>query len=304
MDWNTFKSKATQFSKDSLVTITALSEDVTTQIAGSAWFKSFNEFSSEVSKSMDAGFLKEKMTGIMTPTNHRILDGGHDFFASIQKARDIGEQNDWSAAQTFEEWAKAYFTDMSSSAGVPIFGKLSDDIYHYLKELGISDKEAADFVCINGQEALESLLAGTVSAVSLIFAWKAKDKEAFSKSIGFILVSGVSTMTPAALIVAIVALAFGYNTLVCKESIAKGALSSGFTMAISAIIPGPALLGLIPAVVLTIYLNKKYGQEFRPIEQSAKLFELVKSEKFKNDCRDLYEELRGKMNVADDKKTA
>lgn len=304
MDWKNLKNKAEVFSRESLATLTILSSDVTTQISKATWFKDLNDFSSEVSKAMDHNFIKEKITEVMTPTNHRILDGGHDFFSSISKAREIGEQNDWSTVKVFEEWSKAYFTDMSSPAGVPLFGKFSDDMYKYLKELGISDHEAADVVTINGQEALETLMSGAISAVAIVFAWKAQDKEAFSKSIGFILISGVATMTPAALIVAIVALAFGYNTLVCKESITKGVLSSGLTMAVSALLPGPVLLGLIPAVILTIYVNKKLGKDFRPLEQSAKLFELVRSEEFKKDCIFLYEEMRGKVTSNSEKEAA
>lgn len=297
MDWKNIKTKAESFSKDSLATLTVLSSEVTTQIADAAWFRSFNDFSSEISKAMDHNYIKEKITEVMTPTNHRILDGGHDFFSSIARAREIGDQNDWGAGKVFEEWSKAYFTDLSSPAGVPLFGKFSEDIYRYLKELGISDKEAADFVTINGQEALEALMSGAISAVALIFAWKAQDKEAFSKSIGFILTSGAATMTPAALVVAIVALAFGYNTLVCKESLAKGVLSSGLTLAISAVIPGPALVGLIPAIILSIYINKKLGKDFRPLEQSAKLYALVRSEEFQRDCISLYEEMAGKVKA-------
>jgi len=304
MDWKKIKVKAESLSRESLATLTALSSEVSTQIADATWFRSLNEFSSEVSKAMDHNFIKEKISEVMTPTNHRILDGGHDFFSSISKAKEIGEQNDWSSYKVFEEWAKAYFTDLSSPAGVPIFGKFSDDIHKYLKDLGVSDKEAADILTINGQEALESIMNGAISAVALIFAWKAKDKEAFSKSIGFIFVSGTATMTPVALIVAIVALAFGFNTLVCKESITKGILSSGFTLAISAAIPGPVLLGLVPAVILTIYLNKKLGKDFYPLEQSVKLFDLLQSKEFRDNCISMFEEIKRNTNCESEKKTA
>lgn len=293
MNWNNFKDKIQSFSKQKLVSFSLLSSEAATHLAGTEWFKGLNDFSSEVSKAMDYGFIKENVTQIMTPTNHRILDGGHDFLSSISRAREIGEQNDWGSVKIFEEWAHAYFTDMSSPAGVPVFGKFSDDIYNFLKSSGVSDGQAADAVTINGQEAIESLLAGSISAVALIFAWKASDKEAFSKSIGFILVSGASAMSPAALVVAVVALAFGYNSLVCKEAVARGALTSGLTLLVSAAIPGPVLLGLVPAVVLSIYLNKKIGKNFNPIEQSVKLYELVSSKEFKDHCNSLYMELKG-----------
>jgi hypothetical protein len=294
MDWKKAKNKAESFAKDSLATFTVLSSEVTTQIADASWFRGLNKFTSEVSKAMDHNFIQSKMSGGMTPTNHRILDGGHDFFSSIEKAREIGEQNDWEALKVFEEWAKAYFTDMSSPAGVPILGKFSEDIFYLLKEMGLTEREAADFVTINGQEAMEIIMSGSISALGLIFAWKEQDKEAFSRSIGFIVVSGAATMTPASLIVAIMALGFGYNTLICRESVAKGILGAGLTMTVSAVIPGPVLLGLVPGIILTIYANKKMGKDFRPFEESSKFLSLIRSESFKKNCVDLYEEMVGK----------
>src|SRR5690606_18215391 len=100
-----------------------------------------------VSKAMDRGFITERLTGL-TPNNHRILDGGHDFFSSIDRAREVGAKNGWDNEEVFNQWAQAYFTDLSSPAGVPLFGKLSDDFYKLLKSIGVSDKEAADFVTI------------------------------------------------------------------------------------------------------------------------------------------------------------
>ena len=86
MDWKNLKNKAEVFSRESLLTLTAFSSEITTEFAEAAWFRSLNNFSSEVSKAMDHNFIKEKITEVMTPTNHRILDGGHDFFSSISKA--------------------------------------------------------------------------------------------------------------------------------------------------------------------------------------------------------------------------
>ena len=83
------------------------------------------------------------------------MDGGHDFFSTIEKAQEIGNQNGWDSMETFQEWAKSYFTDLSSNAGMPVFGKLSDEIYGFLISINIDEETARDFVTVNGPEALE-----------------------------------------------------------------------------------------------------------------------------------------------------
>lgn len=145
---------------------------------------------------------------------------------------------------------------------MPVFGKVSDDVYANLRAFNIDEQTARDFVTVNGSEVLQSVFAGTVSAVGLYFAWKEEDKEAFSKTAGSILFSGSVMLNPIVFAIAIVALAFGYQKLVCPNAVAKGSVVTGVSFLISALIPGPVVLGLIPAIVVAIYLNRKMDKNF------------------------------------------
>ena len=269
------------------VGVTAAS-DLSQQVASTDLFQSLNNFKSEVSKAMDAEFLKKSVGALdqetqqlFSPSNHRILDGGHTFFESIERAKQVGEQNSWTEIEVFSEWAKAYFTDLSSTAGMPMFGKLTDNVYDLLRELKIDEATARDIVTLNGQEAVEAILSGTIAAAGLFFAWKNEDKDNFSKTIGALLVSGAISMNPVTLSIVIFAMAMGYNSLVCKKAIARGGIIAGATLTVSALIPGPVILGFVPAMVVAIYLNKKLGKDFDAIDFGKRAYFYVKSEKFK-----------------------
>lgn len=288
MNWKALKLNIENTSKTLIASTAVMTKDISTFISQADFFKKLNEYSSEVSKSMDENFIG-KINKSMFPSNHRIVDGGHDFFTTIDKAQEIGIQEGWDSTTTFTEWAKSYFSDLSSNAGMPVFGKFSDEIYHFLKSINISEENARDFVTVNGQEALDAIFSGTVSVLALLFGWKNQDKEVFSKAVGSILCASTVTMNPASLIIALIALGFGYNKLVCKETVARGAIVTSVGMVVSAIIPGPVLLGLIPALLASIYIHKKMGADFKPIEYSAQIFLLLKSDDFKKTCLEIYD---------------
>jgi hypothetical protein len=307
MKWDQLKEKAKltaekakHLSEHAVASMGVLANETSEAMAQTDWFRGLNKYTSEISKSMDENWIaytREKIGDVMSARNHRILDGGHDFFSTISKAQEIGDKNGWDSLTTFQEWAKSYFSDLSSSSGMPMFGKLSDEIYLMLKSMGVKDAVARDFVTVNGQEALEAVMGGAIAGMALVFSWKKEDKEAFSKSVAIVICSGTLTLNPAALMVGIIALAFGYNKLVCKEAMARGAISSSVGMAVSLIIPGPVLLGLIPAIVASVYLSKKMGTEFKPIDLSKKMFLLVRSPAFQQTCVEIFEELKGKVKT-------
>jgi hypothetical protein len=171
-----------------------------------------------------------------------------------------------------------------------MFGKFTDEIYNFLRSLNIDEQTARDFVTLNGQEAIEAVLGGAISSVAIFFAWKAQDKEVFSKTIASLFLSSAVSLNPVVLVIAAIGLAFGYQKLVCKEAVARGAIASGAGMLISAIIPGPVLLGLIPAIIGSVYISKKMGKDFKPIEYSAQLLELIKTKEFRDKCEEMFRE--------------
>ena len=268
--------------------------DFSEWLSSTAAVRSLNKFSSEVSKAMDESFRIgsiDSETGLkMMPNNHRILDGGHSLATSFQKASEIGQEQGWSDSETFIEWGKAYFSDLSSPAGMPAFGNLSDNIYEFLRNTaGVEEAVARDFVTVNGQEFLEAMIGGTLSAVSLVFAWKKEDKENFSRAIGSIGLSGIMFMNPVTAGIAIVGLAFGYNKLVCKHAAARGGMITGAGLVVSAIFPGPLLLGIVPAIVASSYLNKKLDKNVPPHEQVKKVLLYLASDDFQKNSRARFE---------------
>jgi hypothetical protein len=283
-----------KFLKDQALTIQTSIQAAAESDTFASWLKQFNELKSDVTKAMDRVYNDAKPgasdpeTGLpFTPNNHRILDGGHTISESMNRAFDVGEAQGLSDFDSFIEWGKAYLSDLSSPAGMPAFGKLTDDIYGFLRNhLNIRDETARDFVTVNGQEAFAALAGGAISAVALIFAWKKEDKEAFSRSLGSIGLGSVVFANPAAFLVAVVALAIGYNRIVCKKAMVRGGFISGVAFATSALIPGPILLGLIPAIVLTIYLNKKIGKDTDLVKEGATLLRLLKSPEFRDRLRE------------------
>lgn len=283
MDWKKLKGKVAEYSTE-LKSISILgSNEISQFVSNSEWFRSLNEYSSEVSKAMDSEFLlslKGQATEKMAPTYHRIVDGGHDFFSSIEEAQKIGSQNNWTDIETFQEWAKSYLTDLSSPAGMPAFGKMSESIYNFLKEIGINEETARDTVTINGQEAIEALLSGGITFLALYYSWKKEDKEIFSKTVASILLTSTLMLNPVSFLVALVGLGIGYNKMLHKEAMARGAIITGSGLLLSSLIPGPVILGAIPGLVLSIYVSKKMGKKFNPIENSKAIYGFISSKEF------------------------
>ena len=259
-----FFSKAADSISAKFVPIqTAVASAINESPAVESFLKGFNEYKSEVSKAMDEAWLEAGAGGIdlktglqFTPSNHRVLDEGHTLLESMNRADAFTDFD------SFMEWAKCYASDLSSPAGMPAFGRLSDDIYSFLREQGgIDEATARDWVTVNGQEALTAIIGGTISAVALTLAWKREDKEAFSRAVASIGIGAIVFANPVALSIAIVAMALQYNRMVCRKAMARGGFLTGTGLAVSLLIPGPILIGVIPAMVVTIYLNKKVGKD-------------------------------------------
>lgn len=289
------QSKSNEIYNSGALTISEFS-----QFLGSTdWMKSLNYISNDVSRSMDKGFLIKEynLQDVIkiNPSNHRILDNGHGFFQSIAKAREIGEQKGLSDLDTFTQWWEAYFSDLSSAGGMPAFESATDDIYLFLRNtLNIDESTARDLVTINGQEAVDALLGSTLTVVVFMFSWKKQDKENFSKLVGSMGVGAVISMNPVLLSVVIVAAAIGYNTLVCKKSIQRGGIINIAAISTSALIPGPFLIGFLPALIVAFYLNKQMSKECDPSEIMK---ELIVRMSDKNEIKKLMESLEDKIKI-------
>lgn len=260
------------------------------------FLQKFNSVKNEITQAMDREFKAGSIdveTGIaMSASNHRILDDGHTISESMSRAFQIGEDHGRSDFESFVEWGRAYLSDLSSPAGMPAFGKLTDDIYVVLREkLGVSDENARDFVTVNGSEAATAVIGGTISAIALVYAWNTEDKESFSRAIASIGLTSAVFLNPVTAAIAIVGLAIGYNKMVCSKAVARGGFITGMGLVVSALIPGPLLLGLIPAIVVTIYLNRKIGKDTDILDEGKTWLKIVSSPKFRKILSDNFENL-------------
>jgi len=285
------KSMKDQGEKAWIVAI-GLMGDSSRYVSETDFVSRMNTYTSKISEAMDKGFKMgtiDKETGLsFTPKNHRILDEGHGFFESIQRARETGEQEGFTQMETFTGWFQSYFSDMSSPAGMPAFGSMSDEVYGFLRSMGFSESTARDVVTINGHEAIEGLLGGTVACVGLLLAWKKEDKQNFSKTLGALGVGAAVSMNPVVLVMVVVGAALGYNKMVCRKSVGKGGTVASAAMITSFLIPGPLLLGVVPAIVLSVYLNKKIKDEFDITEQMKIFLFKVKDEKSREQITDSF----------------
>jgi len=281
-EWDSLKKQAKAHGSKAWLGGVAVLGDMSKAISQSDFVSKINTYKSEVSKAMDSGLdlgSIDPETGLkMSLNNHRILDGGHGFFESINKAQEVGVEQGWSPIETFGEWSKSYFSDLSSPAGMPVFDGLTDNAYAFLRNIGIDDTTARDLVTINGQEAIESIVGGSFATIALVFAWKNEDKENFSRAIGALGLGSLIAVNPVVMVIVLAALGLGYNSLVCKKAVERGAVVTGVAMGTSMLIPGPILLGVIPAIVLAVYVNKKMGKDFDFTGELKRIYEILKTQ--------------------------
>jgi hypothetical protein len=144
--------------------------------ATTEWMDSINKtYTNAITKAMDAGYkigAKDLETGLdMSANNHRILDGGHTLSESFKRATEHVESEGGSAVEGYLEWAKAYISDLSSTAGMP--APFAEEIYGFLRRLpGIDESTARDFVTVNGQEAMDALFGGTITLLAVVFEYR------------------------------------------------------------------------------------------------------------------------------------
>ena len=155
-DWKNLKEKVSRTVDHTISSTSEIAHNISTNIADANWFRHINTYTSELSKAMDAKFLHDGISKAMVPSNHRIFDGGHDILSTIERAKHLATEHHWSELHTFQEWAKSYFTDLSSPAGMPALGKMTEPIYTFLRSHGVKEATARHLVTVNGQETVDA----------------------------------------------------------------------------------------------------------------------------------------------------
>lgn len=211
-------------------------------------------------KAMDAEYLRTFIGG----GNHRIFDGGHTIAGAWKAVR--GASPDDSFIEEAFGFAEAMFKDLTTPRGLPIanWDKATfDNVAAYLQSnFGIPKDWFYD---INSYDAPE-LLAGVIGLVSIIFSWKEKDVEKFSKLVGNMGVAAVFSANPILMLVTVTSLARAFHKaehsgeyVEAVDGLLKGGIGTGATLAAAsqvAVFGGPAGLTLLAGLAAGILVNR------------------------------------------------
>ncbi len=211
-------------------------------------------------KAMDAEYLRTFIGG----GNHRMFDGGHTI-AGAWKAVRGASPNDSFIEEAFG-FAEAMFKDLTTPKGLPIvtWDKANfDNVAAYLQSnFGIPNYWFYD---INSYDAPE-LFAGAIGLVSIIFSWKEKDAEKFSKLVGNMGVAAVFSANPMLMLITLMSLARAFHKaehpgeyVQVVDGLLKGGIGTGATLfAVSqvTVFGGPAGLTLLVGLAAGILVNR------------------------------------------------
>ena len=200
---------------------------------------------------------------------------------SFDGALPLGKGSSW---EDYVAWGKNYVDEIKKKSSGEKVEKAKEDFYSILRALGVNDALLRETFAANKKELLDPLVGELVAIVTLILGWTKKDKEAFSKALGEIGVLGVFAAKPFVCLVAICGLAYGYNRTFHKESFKKGGIIGLAGLGTAWLAPA-GFVGLLAALVVIIYLNKKLSVD-RPIEHQIKeIFKQIKQGQFVKDVR-------------------
>ena len=175
--------------------------------------------------------------------------------------------------EKFVNWGRDYVSKLNESKVSQSAEKAKESFFSLIRLLGLNEDLLKQTFAQNKREVLEPVFGEFLAVLTLILGWKKQDKEAFSQALGEIGVFGLLAAKPFVLLIAVCGLAWGYQKTFNANAFKKGGLIglSGMTAAMLA--PG-AFVGLLAAVVVVVYLNKKIDVQ-KPVEAQVK--EIVKS---------------------------
>jgi hypothetical protein len=221
----------------------------------------FGGLSNVYTKGMDGPYLDGLKAGVeyIAPLFHRIFEG-HTIAASWRAVRDALPDD------TFTEevigWIKALASDVVTPAGLPIV-ELSPAQFEAVKGLAgkfqIPEEWLRDSLTYTGTEILGAMLPGIAAALN----WRERDVEEFARITGGSAVCAIISANPVLAVISIALFARGYHQSRFGDGqsrwakgLARGGIASGAVLAGSAMVGGPASIGLIAGAGLYYAMSK------------------------------------------------
>ena len=189
--------------------------------------------------------------------------------------------------EDFVQWGREYIDRMKSSKWASQMEKAKTNFFSLLRVLGVNDELLRETFMANKKEFLDPLFGEFIAVIALVLGWKNKDKEAFSQALGEIGVVGVFAAKPFVCLIALCGLAWGYERSFHPEAFKKGGLVGIGGMTAAFFAPG-AFTGLLAAIVVMVYINRKISID-RPVEtQVREIFQQIKKGQFVKETREAW----------------
>lgn len=205
--------------------------------------------------------------------------------ASEFKEKVFGEDRPIRSPEEFKEWAEVYVSRLSQKVDSEKMESAKQNFLVLLRNLGINDEVLVEAFSQNKKELLDPVIGEAIAIVALVLGWSNKDKEQFSQALGEIGVVGVFAAKPFICLIAVCGLAYGYHRNFHKESFKKGGVIGLSGLMAAALSPG-GFVGLLAAIVVMIYFNKKLSID-RPVETQLKeIYAQIRSGDFFRETRD------------------
>lgn len=207
-------------------------------------------------------------------TTHHLTDGAHTIWGAFQKASEAFPDD-----SVFTEMIQAMEhlgRDLFSVSGINPFVQMTPEQLAAFKEvlankLHISKSWVNDLLLVNG---IELLIAG-ISSIYLIFRWKQADRDEFLDYAGSMGAASIYAANPLLGLIFLIALARNFHLnkyhkpirkLIFNKSFYKGAASTTVFFSVSALVGGPVSIGIILAIISTLYTRKLFNMNSEEIK--------------------------------------
>lgn len=235
------------------------------------WSEKITESAASIyDKAMDSEFIKSGIGG----GNHRMFDGGHDLKSAWDAVHNA------SSDDTFIQEVLAYFQslwkDVTTIKGLPFvtWDKESFDSFAQWAHntMGVSKDYVYDLLSFDVME----LLTSAIGVVAAVFALNDEDTKRLSEILGSAGVVSVMTANPIMGFLMVIIAGYAYfkkKKEFDKDSLLKGAVTGGISVAIVTFLGLPFLIEFIMVLIVTTLIRKYWDRKVDLLPYLKSLYE-------------------------------
>lgn len=256
------KAQATTLSHTTILVNAILASDVSHSLEG--WMKDLAESIPTVyDKAMDEVYNAEHIGGGQL---HRLFDGSHTLWGALDKTHKV--LPDDSVLQETLGYFSALWHDLGTHVGLPVvtWDKTNyDQAANFLNgTFHIPKPWFQDMLHFNEVE----LFGASIGIVAIALHWKRKDVRQFSAICGRLGISALWSANPALGVLAVAGLAKSFmdarhgegNYADCVAGLTRGGVGTGLFLGTSAVIGGPAWVGLLAGLCVGITAHQAFNK--------------------------------------------